>query len=629
MMPRRSHVIVLLCGALFGLLAPQRSTAQGVDYLRQHYTKHEYQIPMRDGVRLFTAIYTPKDETQKYPMLLIRTQSGLEPYGNDQFPRSIGPSSLFAKEGYIFVNQDVRGRWMSEGTWVNTRPHNSAKKTPRDIDESSDCYDTVEWLLKNVPNHNGKVGLYGTSYRGFYVACGMIDAHPAIKAASPQAPIMDKFVGDDWHHNGAFFLPHAFFYTPRTGTIRPAPTNKPYYPTFDVGTEDGYDFFLRLGPLSNVDTKYFKGKVPYWNEILSHGNYDDYWKARNLRRHLKNIKPAVLTVGGWYDAEDLFGALEAFKRIESASPDTTNFLVMGPWIHGGWNNGQNDGASLADVSFNAKTAVHFREKIELPFFDFYLKDKGDFKRPKAMVFETGTNQWREHTAWPPKDTKPLSLFFHERGRLAFDPPKADEPAFDEYVSDPAKPVPYIDKIGFRMMADYMVADQRFAARRPDVLVYETDALDKNVTVVGPIVADLHVSTSGTDADWIVKLIDVYPADAPDPKPNSTGVRMGGYQQLVRGEVMRGKFRNSLEKPEPFTPNQPTQVKFAIPDIYHTFRTGHRIMVQVQSSWFPLVDRNPQTFVDIYSAKESDFKKATQRVYRSGEQASRLVVPVVR
>ena len=626
MTTQRRHPFLPIVAALFVLYAPSALSAQGLDYLKTHYVKHEYQIPMRDGKRLFTAVYAPKDTSQKYPMLLIRTQSGLRTYGADQYPRDLGPSPLFAKEGYIFVNQDVRGRWMSEGTFVNTRPHNPAKKGPHDIDESSDTYDTIDWLIKHIPNHNGKVGLYGTSYRGFYVAMGIIDAHPAVKAATPQAPIFDKFLGDDWHHNGAFFLPHAFFYMPRTGTPRPEPSRNPLYPAFDVETEDGYDFFLRLGPLSNVDAHWYKGQVPYWNEVLQHGTYDEYWRSRNLGQHLRKIKPAVLTVGGWFDAEDLFGALHTHQSLEANSPETNSVLVMGPWIHGGWNNGQ--GSSLGHVSFNAPTAEFFREKVELPFFEFHLKAKGTIKPPKALVFETGTNQWRHFDAWPPRARKPLTFYFHADSRLNLEPPAGDGTSFDEYVSDPAKPIPYIDKIGFRMMAEYMSADQRFAARRPDVLVYETAVLDKDVTLAGPLLADLHVATTGTDSDWIVKLIDVYPNDYPDPTPNPSGVRMGGYQQLVRGDVMRGKFRNSFEKPEPFTPNQPAVVKFTMPDVCHTFRSGHRIMVQVQSTWFPLVDRNPQTFVDIYSAKASDFKKATQRVYRSKEMPSRLVVQVL-
>jgi putative CocE/NonD family hydrolase len=452
----------------------------------------------------------------------------------------------------------------------------------------------------------------------------MIDAHPALRAASPGAPIMDWFMGDDWHHNGALFLAHAFFYMPLQGRLRPEPFKKLPHPPFDFGTPDAYDFYLRLGPLANADARYFKGEMPFWNEMMKHGTYDEFWKARDLRPHLRNIKPAVLTTGGWFDAENLFGALEAFRRIEATSPDTTNSLVMGPWLHGGWNAGQGDGSSLGHVSFNAPTTDFYREKIELPFFEYHLKGAREFKPPKAWVFETGTNQWRKHATWPPRGTKPLNLYFHARGRLAHDPPgDATDTEFDEYVSDPARPVPYIDKIGIRMLPEYMVADQRFAARRPDVLVYETDVLEKDITLAGPLVADLHVSTTGTDADWIVKLIDVYPDDFPDPSPNPTGVRMGGYQQLVRGEVMRGKFRASFEKPEPFAPGKPATVKFTLPDVYHTFRSGHKMMVQVQSSWFPLVDRNPQTFVDIYSATESDFKRATHRVYRSKDRPSRL------
>jgi hypothetical protein len=607
------------------LLLPPELLAQGFEYVRAHYTKHEHQIPMRDGVRLFTAVYSPRDTSQKYPLLMIRTQSGVLPYGPDQYRSDLGPSPLFGKAGYIFVYQDVRGRWMSEGTFVNMRPHNPARKGPQDIDESTDVHDTIDWLLKNVANHNGKVGLYGTSYRGFYVAAGMIDAHPALKAASPQAPIVDWFMGDDWRHNGAFFLAHAFHYLPTIGKPRPGPVQKPLFSPFEYGTPDGYDFFLRLGPLANVDARYFKGTVPFWNELLRHDTYDAFWQSRNLRPHLKNIRPAVMTVGGWFDAENLFGALQTYQRVEAASPNTTNFLVMGPWVHGGWNGGRGDGSSLGPVSFGSKTADFYREKIELPFFEFHLKGKGTFRHPEAWVFETGTNRWREHTAWPPRNTKPLTLYFHAKGRLDHEPPgNTAEPAFDEYVSDPTRPVPYIDRIGTRMLPEYMIADQRFAASRPDVLVYETDVLDKDITLVGPILADLHVSTTGADSDWIVKLIDVYPNDHPDPSPNPGGVRMGGYQQLVRGEVMRGKFRTSFEQPTPFTPGKPTAVRFQLPDVCHAFRRGHKIMVQVQSTWFPLVDRNPQTFVDIASAREADFQKAAQRVYRSKELPSQLV-----
>jgi putative CocE/NonD family hydrolase len=600
--------------------------AQGLEYVKAHYTKFEYRIAMRDGKKLFTAVYVPKDQSQRYPILLTRTPYSVGPYGADQYHRDLSSSPLFGKEGYIFVAQDVRGRWMSEGEYVNMRPYIPSKNGPADFDESSDTYDTIDWLIKHVPNHNGKVGQSGISYPGFYTAAGMIDAHPALKAASPQAPVTDWFVGDDWHHNGALFLPHVFNFMANFGRPRPEPIKK-FKSNFDHGTPDGYEFFLRMGPLPNADAKYFKGDVAFWNEVMRHGTYDDFWKARNLRQHLKDIRPAVMTVGGWFDAENLFGALETFKKIEANHPANTNILVMGPWLHGGWSGG--DGDSLGYVKFNSKTAAFYRENIEFPFFEFQLKGKGENKHPKAWVFETGTNQWQKHNAWPPKDAKSKSLYLQAGGKLGFDSPAESDPqdAYDEYLSDPAKPVPFLEKIAIGMSPDYMVADQRFAGRRTDVLVYQTEELEKDVTVVGPIQVDLHVSTTGTDSDWVVKLIDVYPDDYPDPEPNPTGVRMGGFQQLVRGDVMRGKFRNSYEKPEPFSPGQATPVKFTMQDTYHTFRTGHRIMVQIQSSWFPLVDRNPQTFVDIYNAKDSDFHKANQRVYRSRDLLSRLTILV--
>lgn len=599
---------------------------QGSEHVKSHYTKYEYRIPMRDGVRLFTSVYVPKDQVQSYPILMTRTPYSARPYGVDQYKSDLGPSALFGKEGYIFVYQDVRGRWMSEGEFVNMRPHLSVKKGPSEIDESTDTYDTIEWLLKHVPNHNGKVGLWGISYPGFYTAAGMIDAHPALKACSPQAPVTDWFVGDDWHHNGALFLPHVFNFMASFGRPRPQPVKKFNY-TFDHETTDGYQFFLNMGPLSNADAKFFKGDVAFWNEVMRHGTYDDFWKARNIRSHLQRIRPAVMTVGGWFDAENLFGALEVYRRVEASSPETTNILVMGPWVHGGWSRG--DGDKLGPVPFNAKTGVFYREQIELPFFEYHLKGKGSSKHPEAWVFETGTNQWQRHDAWPPRDAKSKSLYLGAGGRLAMEPPTESNPVsgHDEYLSDPAKPVPYFDKIAIRMHQEYMVGDQRSASRRPDVLVYESEILQDDFSIVGPIQAELFVSTTGSDSDWVVKVIDVYPDDYPDPSPNPTEVRMGGYQQLIRGDVMRGKFRNSYEKPEPFSPGQPASVKLTLQDVYHTFRTGHRIMVQVQSSWFPLVDRNPQTFTDIYSAKETDFRKATQRVYRTRDMASRVTVLV--
>ncbi len=614
----------MFCLVLFATSAND-APAQGLEYVKAHYTKYEYRIPMRDGKKLFTAVYVPKDDSKRYPILLLRTPYNVKPYGVDQYKDNLGPSPLFGRSGYIFAYQDVRGRWMSEGDFVNMRPHNPNKKDS-EIDESSDTWDTIEFLVKHVPNNNGRVGQSGISYPGFYTAAGMIDAHPALKASSPQAPVTDWFIGDDWHHNGALFLPHMFNFMASFGRPRTGATKKFDY-KFEHGTPDGYDFFLRLGPLANADKRYFKNEVAFWNEAMKHGTYDDFWKARNLRQHLKNIRPAVMTVGGWFDAENLFGALETFKKVEATNEGRPNVLVMGPWLHGGWSRG--DGESLGDVSFNSKTSAFFRENIEFPFFEFHLKGVGEFKHPKAWVFETGTNQWRKHDAWPPKSGQRRSLYLHAQGNISWTQPEDSEAeGYDEYISDPAKPVPYLNKIDIGMRPDYMVADQRFAGRRTDVLVYETGVLEEDVTIAGPIRVDLHVSTTGTDSDWIVKLIDVYPDDYPDPNPNPRGVRMGGYQQLVRGDVMRGKFRNSYEKPEPFTSGKPTSVSFTMQDSYHTFRTGHRIMVQVQSSWFPLVDRNPQTFVDIYEAKDSDFRKATQRVYHSRAMPSHVSVVVL-
>ncbi len=590
------------------------------------YVKRDVMIPMRDGVKLFTSVYVPKDDAQTYPMMLIRTPYSVAPYGADKYPDALRPSAQFVKSGYIFVNQDVRGRWMSEGEFVNVRPHNPAKKA-KEVDESSDTYDTVDWLTKNVKGHNGKVGITGISYPGFYAVCGMIDAHPAVKAVSPQAPVSEWFIGDDFHHNGCLFLPHAFNFMYGFGKNRPEPTKKFGRVGFEHDTPDGYKFFLDMGPLKNADAKHYKGEIAFWKEVMEHGTYDDFWKARNIRAHVKNIKPAVLTVGGWFDAENLFGALEIYKHAEANSPPKHNHLVMGPWDHGGWS--REGGDHLGDVRFNAKTADFFREKIEFPFFEGHLKG-GFVGGPKAWVFETGTNVWRKHDAWPPKAAARRSQYLHDGGSMHW---KSDGypagPAFDEFVSDPAKPVPFINKTTIGMVNEYMTADQRFASTRPDVLVYQTQALTSDLTLAGPIEVELYVSTTGTDADWVVKVIDVYPDDASEPDPNPTGVKMGGYQQLIRGEPFRGKFRNSFEKPEAFKPGEVTKVKYVMPDVFHTLRPGHRLMVQVQSTWFPLVDRNPQTFCDIYKADEKDFKKQTHKVYRDSEHPSRITVGVLK
>jgi len=617
--------LALLCAVSAHLRAAEKLEPADHAWLEENYTKYEYRIPMRDGVKLFTAVYAPKDFSTNYPIWLTRTPYGIRPYGVDAFPDPSSSLKLYAREKFIFALQDVRGRNGSEGKFVHMRPINPTK-SGAEIDESSDTWDTVDWLVKHVANNNGNVGLSGISYPGFYAACGAIDGHPALKAVSPQAPISDWFIGDDFHHNGTFYLPHAFNFLANFGQRLEKPTRESSKP-FDHGTPDGYEFFLNLGSLANADAHYFKGSIEFWSDLMQHGNYDEFWQARNLRPHLKNIHAAVMTVGGWFDAEDLFGALEVYKNVDRQNPGINNTLVMGPWYHGGWH--RTNGDRLGEVFFRSKTSEYFQQNLELPFFKHYLKGDPNYHPAKAFVFETGTDQWRRFEAWPPTNATARALYFHANGRLSFDAPTEGE-AFDEYTSDPAKPVPYIPNIAIGMTREHMVADQRFAASRPDVLVYETEVLDSDTTLAGPISASIHVTTTGSDSDWVVKLIDVYPGDYPNTDTNAaiTGIQMGGYQQLIRGEAMRGKFRNSYEKPEPFEAGKITKVEWMMPDICHTFRAGHRIMVQVQSSWFPLVDRNPQTFGDIYNAKPEDFKKATQRVYRTAGAASALRVNVI-
>ena len=636
--PRRLIFSALLAARLaVGALAqppPTAPTAPAEDYVKAHYTKYEYRIPMRDGKRLFTAVYIPKDSAQPYPFLVNRTPYSVSPYGADQYKAKLGPSDEFEKAGYIFVYQDVRGRYLSEGTFLEMTPHLDVKQGPQDVDESSDMFDTVEYLLMHVPNHNGKVGITGISYPGFYTSASIIDSHPAIKAASPQAPMTDLFKGDDSYHNGAFKLAANFgFYTSFKPFDEPRPPAKVAVP-FDMGTSDGYDFYLRVGPTINLDQKYLKGSNPLFTDQLLHTTYDAYWQARDLSRHLNNIKCAVLTVGGWFDAEDLAGPFKTYQSIGAKNPGTVNKLVIGPWVHGGW--ARSDGDRLGDVPFNSKTADFFRTKIQFPFFEHYLKDKGA-DLPAAYVFETGTNVWRQYPQWPPAPAKPRRLYLHAGGKLSFEAP-AEADSLSDYVSDPAHPVPFTEYTTDTVPQRFMVDDQRFAARRPDVLVFQTDPLEEDLTLAGPVSPQLFIATTGTDADFVVKLIDVYPPDFPDaPSANAADgkrvitappVHMGAYQQLLRGEPMRAKFRKSWEKPEPMVPGKMEPLAFSMPDVNHTFRRGHRIMVQVQSSWFPLVDRNPQTFTEIPRAKPEDFKQATQQVFHQKSAASAVEVLVL-
>jgi len=617
--------------AAFQTGVPAQDSTQDGAKVKERYTKYEYQIPMRDGAHLYATIYVPKDTTQKYPFLLTRTPYSVAPYGVDNYRSSLGPSEHFEKEGFIFVYEDARGRYMSEREFLQVRPYQPNKKTNKDVDESTDTYDTIEWLLKNIPNNNGRVGMVGISQPGFHVAASLMDAHPALKAASPQAPTADYYMGDDVYHNGAFMLGANFgfygFFTPRKGD--PAPPKRTI--GLDFGTPDAYEFFLKMGPLADASRKYFNGEAAYWQEIVDHPNYDAFWQSRSLWKFMNNVTPAVLNVGGWFDAEDPMGPLHIYRAVEKNNPNTTNLIVMGPWCHGCWARG--DGDKLGNLNFNVKTAEFFREQIQFPFFMHYLKDK-PAEMPEAWMFLTGLDEWRKLDAWPPKGLQPKTLFFQAGGKLTGDAPAADgREAFDEYISDPNKPVPYVGYVADGMTRDYMTEDQRFAASRTDVLVYETEPLADDLTIAGPIKINLQASTSGSDSDFVVKVIDVYPGDypTPAPPPNHTlpanSVKMGGYQQLVRGEPFRAKFRNSFERPEAMVPNKPAQIAYELPDVYHTFRKGHKIMVQVQSSWFPLVDRNPQKFMDIPKAKAGDFQKATQRVYRSRSLSSSVTFSV--
>ena len=608
--------------------------------LREHYTKYEYRIPMRDGVHLFTTVYLPKDGSKPYPFLVQRTPysagvnaQGELHYGEDWFPTAIGPSKELEDAGYIFVKQDVRGRYMSEGKWQEMTPHVNASRAPGEGQESQDMYDTVEWLLKHVPNNNGKVGIYGISYPGFYTSASIIDSHPAIKAASPQAPVTDLFMGDDSYHGGAFMLAANFgFYASFTVEDNPTPLPKKWS-GFEYGMADGYDFFLQRLTLPNILATMSDKQRFLLAPTIDHDTYDQFWQSRNIAPHLKNVKAAVLTVGGWFDAEDPRGPFTTYQAIKTLNPSTFSGLVVGPWIHGGW--ARSDGKSLGHVQFDSKTSEYFRAKIQFPFFEQQLKGiKPAQPIAEVTAFETGSNVWRQYAAWPPAQAKARTLYFGANGKLSWQQPAAGA-EFDEYVADPRKPVPYIGYPATEVPQEYMVSDQRFAASRPDVLVYQSEVLADDVTIAGPVTPKLFVSTSGTDADWVVKLIDVYPQDYPAAEKDGNAkdipppsLKLGGYQQLVRGNPLRGKFRNSYEKPEPFTPGKVEAISYQLGDINHTFRRGHRIMVQVQSSWFPLVDLNPQTFTSIPKARPEDFRKATQRVYHAPATPSGLQLLVM-
>lgn len=597
------------------LVLPVLAGAQAVDsvYLRQHYDLNEYHIPMRDGAELFTVVYTPKDKSQDYPFLMNRTCYNASNYTNYQARRY--PSDFLIRDGYILVYQDVRGRYMSDGTFDNMRPNipGNDLSNPDDIDESSDTYDTIEWLLENIENNNGKVGMYGVSYPGFYTAAALPDAHPALKASSPQAPISDFFF-DDFHHQGAYLQSYTAAFAV-FGYQKEERTREPWYRDkimrfYGQPAADGYDFHLNQGPLKNI-TENFHHDNFFWQQIIDHPNYDSFWQKRNILPHLKDIDHAVMTVGGWFDAEDLYGPLNIYKSVEASSPKANNTIVMGPWDHGGWARERGQ-TTHNHIYFGDSISTGYQRDVERKFFNYHLKSEGEMDLPEAYMYDTGIKKWQSFTSWPPEEIEPARLYFGPDGKLSVGE-ATDAAAKFSYVSDPSKPVPYTSQTEGLTFTPrrFMSDDQRHASRRPDVLTFQTDPLDDPYTIAGEILAALDVAMTGTDADFVVKLIDVYPQDHPQYEHNPDNIIMGGYQQLVRSEVFRGRFRNSFENPEPFVPDQVSSIKFRLQDVLHTFKKGHRVMIQIHSTWFPYIDRNPQKYVDnIYKAEASDFTVST-------------------
>nr|WP_291069645.1 CocE/NonD family hydrolase [Empedobacter sp. UBA5924] len=586
-------------------------------YVREYYEKTEQLIPMRDGKKLFTAIYTPKDQTKKYPVLLNRTPYTVAPYGANEYKKSLGNFPAEMREGFIFVYQDVRGKWMSEGEFEDVRPVNKTKNK-KAIDESTDTYDTLEWLAKNMKNYNQKAGIYGISYPGFYSTMSLVNSHPTLKAVSPQAPVTNWFLGDDFHHNGVLFLNDSFKFMSSFGVKRPQPITPDKGPkSLEYPIKDNYRFYLEGGSVKELKDKYFQDNIKFYNDLFAHPDYDQFWQDRNPLPHLTNVKPAVMTVGGFFDAEDVYGAFETYKAIEKQNPNATNILVAGPLFHGGWVRSKAD--TFGDMQFGTPTGEYYQQQIELPFFNYYLKDKGNFKPTEAQIFITGSNEWKHFDTWPPKNVSTQKMYLQANGKISFQ--QTNNASFDEYVADPNNPVPYQGGVLESRPREYMVDDQRFASTRPDVMIYQTDILTEDMTITGPIINHLFVSSTGTDADYVVKLIDVFPEDI----PKYNGKLMAGYQNLIRAEIMRGKYRNSFEKPEAMVPNQKTNVTYAMPDVGHTFKKGHRIMIQVQNTWFPLADRNPQQFMNVYEATAKDFLKQTQRIYHD----SYIEIPVLK
>ena len=601
---------LLVLFLLFASTAPAQAQEQEYD-VKQHYKKQEFEIPMRDGVLLHTTVYSPKDTSREYPILMTRTPYSSRPYGADQYRSKIGPNELMMKQGNIIVYQDVRGRWMSEGTYDNMRGYIPGKEG-KQVDEASDTYDTIEWLINNVENHNGRVGTWGISYPGFYATYSLLDAHPAMKAVSPQAPIGDFFF-DDFHHNGAYLLSY-WRATALFGYPKMTPVDSAWYAFPELKTQDQYQFFLDAGPLSNLD-KYYEGNV-FWQQLKEHPNYDEFWQKRGIIQHLDDIEPAVMVVGGLFDAEDLYGPFTTYKTIEKTS-DNYNILVMGPWSHGDWAR-KSGRQAVGNMYFGDNISAHFQRDVETVFFNHFLKGEGDGSvgLPEAYMFDTGSLEWKEYEAWPPKEAQKRSFYLGDDQELTTRPSEGSE----SFISDPSKPVPYTQDIKVVFTPrKYMTDDQRFAARRPDVLVFETEELEEDLTLAGGVLAKLQVATTGDAADWVVKVIDVFPPDAEDFPETPEHLKMSNYHMMVRSEVMRGRFRNSFSDPEPFVPNQKTAVEIQLQDVHHTFKKGHKLQIQIQSTWFPLIDRNPQTYVEnIFEAEESDFKEQTHTVYHDSE-----------
>jgi len=628
----RRTVLLVIAILLISIVNRQALAQTPVD-LSANYDKTQLMITMRDGIKLFTTIYSPKDHSQKYPILMLRTPYSSAPYELTEFPpvsppleRAFAPSADFVRAGYIFVFQDARGTYHSEGTWDNLKP---IRTDPKATDESTDAYDTIDWLVKNVPNNNGRVGQWGISHPGWYTVMGLVEPHPALKAASPQATTFDPFKGDDRHRNGAY-IPLTIDWVHRMSSIS-GPDREKYvatpYKDIDYGTPWNYEFFLNAGPVSKINESHYGGELALIWQDVDHPTYDAYWKSLNVRRSLVNIHTPVLNVMGWFDSQDPYGTMATFHTIKESSPLNDTSLVIGPWSHAGWL--KTDGSRLGDIDFGSGTSAYYQKNIVFPFFEYYLKDKGGWSPNQIFAFETGNNQWHQPSQWPPKGVVSENLYLAEHGTLSFAKPSGSKTLSDSYISDPFHPVPYTSEIRADRGIEHMTEDQRYASTRPDVLAYQTDVLKSDVTIAGPIPVHIVCSTTGTDSDWIVKLIDVYPDNAPDNPKASHDVKMGGYQMLLGFQVMRGKFRDSLSQPQPMVPGKPTSINLVIDDKYHTFKVGHRIMVQIQSSYFPYFDRNPQTFTNIYKADDSVYRVATQKVYHSTAMSSYVALPVLK